>query len=36
MTDELKEQRQELREHIRKYPNDYSLEKFKNGKSFLN
>lgn len=36
MPQNLIEQRQELREHIRKYPDDYSLEKFKNGKAFLN
>jgi 2-oxoisovalerate dehydrogenase E1 component alpha subunit len=31
----LQEQREELRQHIRKYPDSYELEKFKNGKSFL-
>jgi len=31
----LIEQREQLREHLRKYPNDYELEKFQNGKSFL-
>lgn len=32
----LVEQREELRQHVRKYPEDYELEKFRNGKSFLN
>lgn len=31
----LLEQREELREHIKKYPDSYELEKFENGKSFL-
>lgn len=31
----LLEQREELRNHLKKYPEDYELEKFKNGKSFL-
>ena len=35
MPKHLKEQREELREHIRKYPDSYQLEKFKNGKSFI-
>lgn len=29
------EQREELREHLKKYPNDYELEKFKNGRNFI-
>jgi len=36
MPDILKEQRQDLREHLKKYPSDYSLEKFKNGTDFIN
>ena len=36
MPNSLLEQREELRNHVKKYPNDYELEKFKNGKSFLN
>lgn len=32
----LLEQREELRQHVKKYPDSYELEKFKNGKSFLN
>lgn len=31
----IEEQRQELKAHLRKYPNDYELEKFVNGKSFM-
>ena len=31
----LKRQREELREHLKKYPDDYSLEKFKNGTDYL-
>lgn len=31
----LLEQREELREHLRKYPNDYELEKFEHGEKFL-
>lgn len=31
----LIEQREQLREHLRKYPDDYELEKFHDGKSFL-
>lgn len=31
----LQEQREDLRRHLLKYPDDYELEKFKNGKSFL-
>ena len=34
MPDNLVEQREELREHLKKWPNDYSLEKFKNGKQY--
>lgn len=36
MPKHLAEQREELRSHLKKYPNDYELEKFKNGKDFLN
>lgn len=35
MPPHILEQREELRSHLRKYPNDYELEKFKNGKDFL-
>lgn len=31
----LLEQREELRAHVKKYPDSYELEKFVNGKSFL-
>lgn len=31
----LLEQREELREHLRRYPNDYELERFVNGEKFL-
>lgn len=31
----LIEQREELREHLRKYPNDYELERFEGGEKFL-
>jgi 2-oxoisovalerate dehydrogenase E1 component alpha subunit len=34
MPDNLIEQREELREHLKKWPNDYDLEKFKNGKQY--
>ena len=34
MTDNLVEQREELREHLKKWPNDYNLEKFVNGKQY--
>lgn len=30
----IEEQRQELKEHLRRYPNDYELEKFVNGQEF--
>lgn len=36
MPQNLLDQRQELREHLKKYPNDYSLEKFVGGKDFIN
>lgn len=36
MPNNLVEQREELRNHLKKYPDSYELEKFKNGKSFLN
>jgi 2-oxoisovalerate dehydrogenase E1 component alpha subunit len=36
MPNNLLEQREELRNHLKKYPDEYELEKFKNGKSFLN
>jgi len=36
MPHSLLEQREQLRNHVKKYPDDYELEKFKNGKSFLN
>jgi len=32
--DHLEEQRQELKAHLRKYPDDYSLEKFVDGEKF--
>lgn len=32
----LEEQRQELKAHLRKYPEDYNLEKFVGGKDFMN
>ena len=32
----IEEQRQELKEHLRRYPNDYELEKFVNGTDFKN
>ena len=35
MPDILKEQRQDLREHLKKYPNDYDLEKFVGGTDFV-
>ena len=35
MPPHILEQREELRSHLRKYPNDYELEKFKNGQDFL-
>ena len=35
MPDILKEQRQELRDHLKKYPQDYSLEKFVGGSDFI-
>lgn len=31
----IEEQRQELKAHLRKYPNDYELEKFIGGKDFM-
>ena len=34
MPDNLIEQREELRQHLKKWPNDYDLEKFKNGKQY--
>ena len=34
MPDNLVEQREELREHLKKWPNDYNLEKFVNGKQY--
>ena len=34
MPDNLLEQREELRDHLKKWPNDYSLEKFKNGTNY--
>ena len=36
MPNSLVEQREQLRSHVKKYPDSYELEKFKNGKSFLN
>ena len=31
----IEEQRQQLKEHLRKYPDDYNLEKFVNGVDFM-
>ena len=31
----IEEQRTQLRQHLRKYPEDYELEKFKNGKQWI-
>lgn len=31
----IEEQRQELKAHLRKYPEDYDLEKFVGGKEFM-
>jgi 2-oxoisovalerate dehydrogenase E1 component alpha subunit len=31
----IEEQRQELKAHLRKYPDDYDLDKFANGKEFM-
>lgn len=36
MPNSLIEQREQLRNHVKKYPDNYELEKFKNGKAFLN
>jgi len=36
MPQNLIDQRQELRDHLKKYPNDYDLEKFVGGKDFIN
>jgi len=35
MPKSIQDQRDSLREHLKKYPNDYELHKFKNGEQFL-
>ena len=32
----IADQQEELRDHLRKYPDMYELEKFKDGKDFIN
>ena len=36
LPDHITEQQEELRAHLRKYPDMYELEKFKDGKDFIN